>query len=140
MKNEKEVPTSWHVAWNLTGNRGFRSLSDIALSAGCDTHIPRAFKALGYIFRDHSGEYIRHAGKAVHWSGVRKWIADNRKPRKRKPAHPPTPTLRQDSAGEKQYTRDEVIVRVKELCYRRFGAETEDTFMIFGLIHSALED
>jgi hypothetical protein len=87
MKKQNEIPASWELCWSLLavqrskgmGNtaRTFTSLTTLAAAAGCGSHVPRAFAALGYIARGSSGRWWPTTG-APDWSDVRQWIAEQR--------------------------------------------------------------
>jgi hypothetical protein len=99
MKKKNKIPESWSLCWSLIavqrskgmGNkaRTFTSLTTLAAAAGCGTHVPRAFAALGYIAR---GRWMwRPITAAPDWSDVRKWIAEQRGRAVKKT--PPTPDI-----------------------------------------------
>jgi hypothetical protein len=89
MKKEIEVPESWSLCWSLLavqrsvgmGNkaRTFTSLTTLAKAAGCDSRVPRAFKALGYIRRAGGGLWLVDPTLGTpDWDEVRAWIAMQR--------------------------------------------------------------
>jgi hypothetical protein len=98
MKKQNKIPESWSLCWSLLavqrskgmGNkaRTFTSLTTLAAAAGCGSHVPRAFAALGYIARGSSGRWWPITG-APDWSDVRQWIAEQRGRAVKKT--PPTP-------------------------------------------------
>jgi hypothetical protein len=100
MKKQNKVPESWSLCWSLLavqrsvgmGNkaRTFTSLTTLAKAAGCGTHVPRAFAALGYIARGSSGRWWPITG-APDWSDVRQWIAEQ--PGRAVKKTPPTPDI-----------------------------------------------
>jgi hypothetical protein len=100
MKKQNEIPASWELCWSLLavqrskgmGNtaRTFTSLTTLAKAAGCGTHVPRAFAALGYIARGSSGRWWPITG-APDWDEVRAWIA--LQPGRAVKKTPPTPDI-----------------------------------------------
>jgi hypothetical protein len=102
MKKQNEIPASWELCWSLlavqrsvgTGNkaRTFTSLTTLAAAAGCGSHVPRAFKALGYIVRDAAGRWVVQPYMYYpDWSNVRDWIAEQ--PGRAVKKTPPTPDI-----------------------------------------------
>jgi hypothetical protein len=57
-----------------------------------------------------------------------------------KPAQPPTPTLRQDRAGEKQYTKAEVIAAFKKFYIREYDKMDDRAYTMAGFLLTALDD
>jgi hypothetical protein len=84
---QNEIPASWSLCWSLLavqrsvgmGNtaRTFTSLTTLAAAAGCGTHVPRAFAALGYIRQTSSGGLwlVDPTLGPPDWDEVRAWIA-----------------------------------------------------------------
>jgi len=102
MKKQNKIPESWSLCWSLlavqrskgVGNkaRTFTSLTTLAAAAGCGTHVPRAFAALGYIVRGVSGKWMMIPHIVFpDWAKVRKWIAEQRGRAAKKT--PPTPDI-----------------------------------------------
>jgi hypothetical protein len=102
MKKQNKIPESWSLCWSLLavqrskgmGNtaRTFTSLTTLAAAAGCGSHVPRAFKALGYIQVDCVGVYeVRLHVYGPDWDKVRKWIA--KQPGRAAKKTPPTPDI-----------------------------------------------
>jgi hypothetical protein len=149
MKKQNKIPESWSLCWSLlavqrsvgVGNkaRTFTSLTTLAKAAGCGTHVPRAFAALGYIRRAENRRWIidrRYSGP--DWDEVRAWIA--LQPGRAVKKTPPTPTLRQDRAGEKQYTKAEVIAAFKKFYIREYDKMDDRAYTMAGFLLTALDD
>jgi hypothetical protein len=85
MKKQNEVPASWELCWSLLavqrsvgmGNkaRTFTSLTTLAKAAGCDSHVPRAFAALGHIKQFAGRWFVDPTLPPPDWDEVRAWIA-----------------------------------------------------------------
>jgi hypothetical protein len=101
MKKQNEIPTSWELCWSLlavqrsvgTGNkaRTFTSLTTLAAAAGCGTHVPRAFAALGHIKQFAGRWFVDPTLPPPDWDEVRAWIA--LQPGRAVKKTPPTPDI-----------------------------------------------
>jgi len=148
MKKQNEVPESWELCWSLlavqrskgVGNqaRTFTSLTTLAAAAGCGTHVPRAFAALGHIKQFAGRWFVDPTLPPPDWDEVRAWIA--LQPGRAVKKTPPTPTLRQDSAGEKQYTKAEVIAAFKRFYIREYDKMDDRAYTMAGFLLTALDD
>jgi hypothetical protein len=101
MKKQNEIPASWELCWSLlavqrsvgTGNtaRTFTSLTTLAKAAGCGTHVPRAFAALGHIKQFAGRWFVDPSFPPPDWDEVRAWIA--LQPGRAAKKTPPTPDI-----------------------------------------------
>jgi hypothetical protein len=124
MKKQNEKPASWELCWSLlavqrsvgVGNkaRTFTSLTTFAAAAGCDSHVPRAFAALGYIARGSSGRWWPITD-APDWSDVRQWIAEQRGRAKNTPTPDPLPAPTSDILDNREVV--EMALRINRAGY-----------------------